>query len=384
MGKHKGLKFLSKFGVVAVVLFVLLSFNWDRIELESRAFVVTIGIDVAKDDDKPFEVSMNISDTAAMEQGGDENPVVKRNASGESLAHAMGQVEAKISDKIYYGHTKAVVIGAEVLEDSDLLREVIDTLSRKNDINIKCIIMATDKTAAEILAAQPQEQGLLGVYLASFYNSNNANTASSVVKLDLEGLIVSLRAGQSAVIPKITLEGEGDEEEVTIGGVAVVRDFARVGYIDEEDMRGFLWLTENGAGTQIAIETESGHTTMLTSKSRARMDFYEEGGRLHCLARLNVEGSIEGALFMEEQLFDADNLAALEERFAGKIQGEMEDIFRILQKDFAVDGFGLKEKLRKKQWGLYQKYEEDWPLAYDEMIFVARVDLTIRNTGAVK
>ena len=49
-----------------------------------------------------------------------------------------------------------------------------------------------------------------------------------------------------------------------------------------------------------------------------------------------------------------------------------------------MDGLGLKEKLRKKRWGLYQRHEEDWLRAFAEMVFVPRVDVTIRNTGSVK
>jgi len=378
-------KFFSKFIAIGVMLFAILSFNWDRIELEGRAFVITIGIDAAEEGEEAFEVSMTIADVAAMEgQGNSDDAASLRTANGESLARAMGQIDAKINNKVYYGHTKAVVLGESVLADEDLLREVVDTLSRKNDINIKCIVMATDVSAKDILETKPQEQSLLGLYLSKFYNNNNVNTAASVVKLDLEDLTTSLQNNHSVVIPKITLDGEGEDAEITISGVAVVRDFALAGYIPEDDMAGFLWLMENGAGAQVAIDVEDGHMTFLVQKSKMRLSLGQENGQLHCIANLRTEGSIEGARFMEDYLFDTDTMQQLQDDFAQKIRNEIEEIFYIFQHDFGVDGFGLKELMRKKYPQLYKAYEADWRTAFEEMVLVTEVDVVIRNTGPVK
>ncbi|MCL2377032.1 MAG: Ger(x)C family spore germination protein [Defluviitaleaceae bacterium] len=377
-------KFFSKFIVIGVLLLAIMSFNWDRIELEGRAFAITIGIDAAEGDEA-FEVSMSIADVAAMEgQGNSDDAATLRIACGESLARAMGQIDAKISGKVYYGHTKAVVLGESVLADENLLREVVDTLSRKNDINIKCIVMATDASAKDILEAKPQEQSLLGLYLSGFYNNNNANTAASVVKLDLEGLVTSLQNDHSAVIPKITLDGEGEEAEVTISGVAIVRDFTLADYIPEDDMAGFLWLMENSAGAQIAIDEGDGHITFLVQKSKVRLGFEEAGGQLHCTARLHAEGSIEGARFMDDYFFDYQTMQKLQEEFAQKIRDEIEEVFGIFQHDFGVDGFGLKELMRKKYPRLYEVYGTDWRNTFENMVLVADVDVLIRNTGSIK
>jgi len=387
----KNFDFFSKFIIIGVTLFVLLSFNWDRTELEGRAFVVAIGIDATEDNNDRFEVSMSIADVAAMEGGGGDADVsILRVACGESLARAMGQVNAKISDTVYYGHTKAVVLGESIIQDEALLREVIDTLSRKNEINIKCIVMATDEDAKDILAAKPREQSLLGVYLSGFYNSNNANAAAAVVKLDLEGLIEGLRDTGSAVIPMVTLEEDGseDEPEVAISGVAVLRDFELAGHIPDEDMAGFLWIMENAAGAQVAVDVDDSHITLLVHKSKAKIDFDEIDGQLHCTIKLRAEGSIEGARFMEDYLYNTETMQQLQGDFADKIREEMEDIICIFQQDLGVDGFGLKDRLHKKNWRLHAKYlhqaEGDWQAAFEDMTFVLNVDVVIRNTGPIK
>jgi len=386
----RGFNFSVKFIIIGMLLFVLLSFNWDRTELEGRAFVVAIGIDTSENNEKRFEVSMSIADVAAMEgSGGDADVAILRTAKGESLACAMGQINAKMSDTVYYGHTKAIVLGESILEDENLLREIIDTLSRKNEINIKCIVMAAaDVAAKDVLAAKPREQSLLGVYLSGFYNSNNANAAANVVKLDLEGLIEGLRDTGSAVIPQVSLEKDGEEEEVIISGVAVLRDFKIIGDIPDEDMAGFLWIMEDAAGAQVAVEAGSGHITFLVQHSKVKLSFNEQRGQLHCAIKLRTEGSIEGARFMEDYLYDTQMMQQLQDKFADKIHEEIEDILTVFQQGLSVDGFGLKELLRKKDWQLYESHmyeaQDNWQEVFENMEFVINVDVTIRNAGPVK
>jgi len=249
--------------------------------------------------------------------------------------------------------------------------------------------MAADGKASDILGTKPHQQGLLGVYLSSFYNSNDTNTASSAVKLDLEDLVAGLMVDGSAVIPRIMLDGKEDDDaedskgdEFAISGIALIRDFALTGHIAEDAMGGYLWFLENAAGTQIAIDVDEGHLTFLTTKSKAGARFYENDGKLHCHVTLKAEGSIEGAVFLKDRLFDAEVLTAHENAFAAKIHEELADIFYAFQ-EAGVDGLGLHELIRKHRWALYQRFD-NWPQAFAEMIFTADVDVKIHNTGAVK
>jgi len=184
----------------------------------------------------------------------------------------------------------------------------------------------------------------------------------------------------STIIPRITTE---NDDEIAISGVAVVRDFALLDFVEEEDMAGYLWLLENAAGTQVPIEADGGHITFSTAKSRARLSFRETEGRLVCHVKLKVEGSIEGAVFMGEKLFDDNKLSEYQAAFAEKINDEIVEIFHTFQ-DLGVDGLGLQEILRKRHWPIYQRHADNWHTSFAETTLVTEVDVIIRNTGAVK
>ena len=374
-------KLACKFVGIGALFFALLSFNWDRVELEGRAFVVAIGID-ANEEGEGYAVAMSIANIAAIEGEEGSQEGILKTATGISLAEAMGQIDAKISDKVYYGHTKAIVIGQSVLEYEDMLREVVGTLERESDINTKTIIMATDKTAKQVLETKPDEQSLIGLYLSRFYNANNANTAAFLVKLDLEGLISGLRASGGAVIPKVTVK----DDTAVIAGVMVLSDYSLKGYIEEEAMAGYLWLMANGAGSHVAIDADDGHTTLLVEKSSTKLRFsIDEGGSsdsggLRLLADFNAHGSIEGARFYDSGRHDEEKINGLQRSFEDKIKAEIEEIFFIFRDDFGFDGLGLRELMRKGYPRLYEMYGGDFINAFRDMEIFVEADVLIRNT----
>jgi len=360
--KLRNKKLISKFVAIGVVMFALMAFNWDRTEMEDRAFVVTIGID--KGEDAPFEVTMSILDAEAME-GGEEAPRVLRHATGDCPASAMGQIGATISRSVYFGHTKAIIIGKGVLNDADKMQKTVDALSRNNDINMRTVVMATDKRAAEIMEAKPEAHQMLGIYLAGFYSKANTNAAALVVKADLEQLAADFRNSGTTIIPKVTLEGEGDDAEIKIGGVALLKNQSLAGFIDEEQMAGYLWIKENAQGLQLTADS----ATIKIERSKPKIRFIEENGRLICNIKVDVTARLEAGRNSEEAA----------RNFELKIKSEMQETFRVFQKKYTADGFGLQEILRKHHPNLYKKYAKNWDRTFAQMRFTTDIELKIRH-----
>ena len=145
---------------------------------------------------------------------------------------------------------------------------------------------------------------------------------------------------------------------------------------------------ENAAGAQVAVNAGDGHITLLVQRSKAKIDFDKYDGRLRCRVKLHTEGSIEGARFMEDYLYDAQIMKQLQNDFANRIREEIDEILYVFQQELGVDGFGLKELLRKKDWQLYEEYmhqaQDDWRAVFEDIDFAVDVDVLIRNSGAVK
>ncbi|MCL2415873.1 MAG: hypothetical protein FWD01_03570 [Defluviitaleaceae bacterium] len=428
--------------IAAAAIIALMNFNWDRAELESRAFVVTIGIDALDNQEESsgnnengenrFEVYMTIPDVRYIADDKEENVRVF-SARGRTISQAVEAVDSKISNRIYFGHTKVIMLGENLLKNQNLLREALDTLERKNDINAKCIILAANQPISEILEAKPYGKSLLGMYISNFYN-NSADSAFAMKKMDLETLIADLGNSGDAVIPKISLldsgdaekeakeeekegnKGKGEEEkqekkakegkeedkqeksdgrkqkELTIAGAAMIADFELAGYAEEDDLSGYLWLGnafgnssgngKNAAGAIAVVEHENFYVSMKVGESRSKFWFEEnkESGRLVCVGEIKVTGNIDSYKFLEKD-FDQDMLQYFENLFCMSIAEQAASIFGLFRDEYGIDGFNLQEHLKKKNHDLFLKYADSdgayWDSVFADMDFQPRVTVDL-------
>ncbi|MCL2169847.1 MAG: Ger(x)C family spore germination protein [Defluviitaleaceae bacterium] len=343
---------------LVLLLFVLLSLNWDRVEMENRAYVIAIGID--KGENAAFLVHLSIMDVVALETGGEDAPKILHSAEGDSLAAALANAAKKIPDKPYFGHTKAIMLGSELLKNPALVSQTTDTLNRNPDININTMIAATKGSAGDVMTCEDTGKNLLKMYL-----SNNHNFT---VQLDLEGLSAALRQAQSTLIPIISLENDESAEH----GVAVIKNMTLAGFVKESDMAGYPWLTGDAAGVLVALKDGTA-STLEVEKSRVKYTFKEKDGKLHVNAQITASGNIVGASL------SPDPSKPLELNFSTKIQSYVEKTFRIFQNDFGIDALQLKDRLKKHEPALYEKYGKNWDDSLKKIIFTSNVELKINK-----
>lgn len=350
-------RFALKFVLITAVALAILPFNWDRVEMENRAFVIAMGIGTGNDEKAPFKVYLSVVDPPALEEGGEDAPKVLYEAQGATLSSAMSHASGEMSSIPYYGHTKTIIISENALMDAHKVLEIVSTLSDNQDINIKTIIMTTDKPLDKVLQAQPKSGNLLGIYLSNFYNNTHAHTPSTAIKTDLEGMVANLRHDGTAIIPKITLVDYGDDTEIIISGVAALRDYARIMTITEDYLIGHLLLTQNASGMELVVDNQ----TLQISKSNPKLSFEYQNGELLCHAEIKIYGQLVGA---------AQN-HNIKSTFTEKIEQEINKTHHILQ-TLNIDPLQLSQILQKHHPHLPQK-----PL--DQITLIPNITLEIKN-----
>jgi len=200
----KNISITFKIFCSVVAISILLTLNWDKVELEGRSMVITLGID--KHNDNYIVYSCIPSAKSMTENENDEPDILQDNA--ESVEEALKKIENKTSDSIYYAHTKAIILGEDVLKQQDLLYDILDMLEKEYYINIKTIVMASKQNVEDILKAKPSGQSNLGLFLTSYYKIQEKEKGAHVNKIDLEGVSRGLLLKQKIAIPLIL---HGDE-----------------------------------------------------------------------------------------------------------------------------------------------------------------------------
>ena len=352
-----------------------LSFSgcWDKAELESRGFVISLGIDKAANV-RGFDVFMTLPNVAAIagKDGTEGNNRTILHAQADALSAAMHAADASVGQSLYYGHTKIAIFGANCLMDATLFKQSINSLDRNSELSQKLIILATEGAAAEILAAKSPGEPLIGTFVANFYK-NNEDSVNATVKTDLEQLLLALNTTGHAILPRIAIE----DGEVKLSGAAVLKDAALAGWLDEVQTRGYLWLHGEGKGAILTVPHEGLRVPFRILQCKRTLTFEEVEGRLICRVKLDAKGSVEEMTVSPDMLIDDDTLNTLARQFESEIERELQETFALFQNEYRMDAPNLLGSLYKQNPSLYRKYAQDRDEAFCNMQLETDIHISI-------
>ncbi len=347
-------------------------------ESPDQAHKKTLNTKIGNEATKRFSISLALPNMAVLaERGGGEGKsrFIKKSSS-ETVSGAMTTTDSYSSKKLYYGQTKLVVFGENVLKDEKLFREAVDALERNRQISRKVIILAANGKASDIVEAKVNSEPMIGLFVSNFYKNKQFSVAVTFRK-DLESLVRSLRASDTVVIPEISLEGE----EIVLKGAAVVKNYKLVGTLNDVQTRGYLWARGRGEGGEISCSHKGDFIPLKVEKVRGDIGFDNTEDFLISRIKLNVTGNIPEFKMGLEKL-DQKRLNELQKVYEGAIKKEILDTWDVF-KYHNADGLELKDLLRKKKYDLFKKYETDWDKAFADMKVDVEVKVEIVGTGSI-
>lgn len=376
---------------------------FDKVEIEERAIVLAIGIDKydkALDtsteqtgEEKRFVVSLAMPEVSEEEKGGESekaqpeatqekgeksvNEAIKV-GEGSSVASVMDLIDTYMSKKLYYGHTKAVVLGKGILEDKVLLKEVLDALERNAEISRKIIVLGTNLQAKEILQTVPKDEKMLGIYINDFYKNDKKNTALTY-NVDLEDVVQDLLSTGDTAIPDIEIV----DEDVRLLGMIALKDSQYVGELDDAITKGLLWILDKKSLGEISVPFEDGYVSSRIFKKKLKKDIYEENGKIVCKFNIDVEGNISEYTLGENIIIGTEKYKTIETKIAEKIKEEVIASFEKI-KSLDADIMGLKELIRKDNYDLYKKYDLENKDIYSCVEFKIETTAKIKGAGSVR
>jgi spore germination protein len=205
---------------------------WDKVEIEDRGMVTSIGIDASVGIDG--SIGSNTSDryrvTVSMPgiMKTDINPLSDEaktviTSQGESLDDALKMVNNEIIRKVYLGQAKSVVLGKDILTSPEMLKETIESLEKNRDVSRKIFVLACETSEArEALSLNLDGMPVLGVLSENYY-TNNPDCAKGA--RTLEDMIACLYNGDEMKIAAIEVKVNDKEKnsgEIIFGEAAEV------------------------------------------------------------------------------------------------------------------------------------------------------------------
>lgn len=198
-----------------------------------------------------------------------------------------------------------------------------------------------------------------------------------------EFLIPLMSRTKSPIAPYIRVDEDPVNKDMTIRllGLAVFKRDRMVGVFDEDETRGFQWITGEMKSVPLVISS-------LDGKGKLSLDAIHSEGKIipevtEEKIRIKVEIISEGRVKEQmsgENLLDLKVVALLEKRMAEEIRGQAESAVRRAQ-ELNTDVFGFGEAIHRRFRREWKSLEKRWDELFPEIEVEIDVKSSLRRTG---
>ena len=374
---------------LSCLLVILLMFSlggcWDQIEIQDRAFIQGIGIDLAEDPEHPdhYLITLEIPKLGASAQG--ESGGVQGNGGGENFWLLAGtgpyiydtarELANRANLDLFLGHTRVVVISKAVAEEG--LDKILDFFERHREFTRRFqVVIAADK-AKDVFAVQPPITPLASTYIYDILE--HSRLSNSFIPRGYNRIIRSLRETGNAHIPRVT-PGKTD---IKVGGTALIKDWKMVGWLGEEETAALAYMLNEGEGGDIVISGYPEPESKLTfgiEKFKSTIKPKVERGQVRFEIKMSVEGSV-AEISPTRPLISLQEIREAELLVAKEIEEAVRATLDKLQSEFQTDvvRFGwLISRYYPKAW---EQLQDNWPEEFSRVQVDIDVQVQITSIG---
>jgi spore germination protein KC len=382
--------------IVVMLAVTLLTGCWSRRELNELAIALAIGID--KDEDGQYLVSAQVVDPsqiAAKKSESGRSSVILFQETGKTVVEAFRKMTLTASRNLYVAHIRLLVIGEDVAKEG--IGPSLDLFSREEELRTDFfIVVAKDTTAANTLKVLTSLEKIPAVSMfRSLETSEKSWAPTSTVTLD--ELINNLTAkGKQAVLTGLEIFGDvaaGESQknitkikpstQLHYAGLAVFRADKLVGWLNENESRGYNYVINNVKSTIRNVKCPNGGelaTELIRSDTVVKAVFEDNKPVIHVETRseLNVaEVSCKIDLKVTNTVQELEKV--LDERYEKLIH----DTVKKVQKKLKSDIFGFGEKVRRANPDAWKKMEENWVELFPNLKVTVESSSHIRGIGTI-
>lgn len=376
-----------KLVLTLILCVILLAGCWDKVEIEDRLFVLGIGVDKVKEEEKKqptdrYAINFVSPIVAALKDGG--------GAGGESFStyktvssifsFGLNQMYERMDKKLSFQHTRILIFGEDLLKDDGLFKEVLDAVGRSHEFHRNMYVFAVPGRAEEVFKIKPKYTSLLAMYItgiaennlyqSSIYRMTGYEMYNNLTNFDGNTVIPSLRASK---------------EEAKVSGVGIIKDYKLIGYLDDKDSETLNWLNNSANGGLIAAKYKDLEIPYIYNDFNTRLTLDKvEGDKIYLTYNMETEGSAEeyiwGERLMEQKLLDT-----LEDDLEKSIEDRSKSVVGKFKNEFKVDLIGVRSYLSQRHAAIYKAIEKDYESNFTNNIIInIKAKVSIRRVGTIE
>ena len=361
----------------------LLTGCWDSVEVEERAFITGIAVDLAEEQGENITYEMTNQFVVPSGLGTATTPSLGKayrnlHQTGESLYDIDESIARQTSDKNSVEHLDVVIISSDIVKEVDLFAKTLDVFIRQQNMRRGILLAIGDEEAKELLNVLPEQEKIPAQYITKLLEINENTITTEPIRIgDVQE---SLLNNRSFIIPKISVFSKNS---INYEGLAVFRGKTSqmVDILEGDDAKGLnLIIGKNQLGG-IAANIEGDQVTYSISEGDSKIKLLN-GDKNNLVFQVDIDVTAQIREFSGSVDFYKEAiLKKFEKVLEDKIKKISEDTAAKVKDELQVDVLTFDNYLRIHHYALWKEVEGDWD--YGENYF-AKSDINIHVNATVE
>ncbi|MDR4950323.1 Ger(x)C family spore germination protein [Neobacillus cucumis] len=270
---------MKKLGILVInwMIIFMLTGCWSRIEINDITIVTATAID--KMSDGKIRVSLQVAIPKQLGpagiggSGGNMGTTVVISETGESMMDAIRRLQEKLPRRIFFSHNRILIIGEKAARDG--VYQILDYTSRVREARMRSFILFSKGEAASILKLSP----VIERYSSeAIREEEKEGVGAKIMIKDFFNMLTT--EGISPVAAEVAIRseekgGNNSKHTAAIIGTAVFRKDKLVGWLNDKDTRGVLWIRNEMVKGNITVsvpkEKGGGKISVDIKKARTKV-----------------------------------------------------------------------------------------------------------------
>lgn len=341
---------------------VLLTACWDKIEIEKRAFIYGIALDVVEDNSDEIQLTeqliipQNISTTSV---GGGGSGTAYRNVKekGDTVYDIDRKITERTSRFTDANHLQIVLFSEELMKRPSWFKEHIDFFFRGKRMRRVIKMAVTSGKAEDFLTVEPEHEKIPSEYINEMLENKGKMEITDLIRIgDIQEKIL-----EKASFP-ISYLKKNDSENIEYSGVAIYNGHKEqmVGTLEGEESEGLSYIRSlKHTGTiNVKLNNKAAAIEILNIKSKFSLENNDKNNFKFTL-KINISATIaEQAGTENNESFKV--LKSFEEIANKEVEKVVNKAIDKLQNDLQTDGMGLGIYLRHYKPKIWEEVKNDW------------------------
>ncbi|MDD4263202.1 MAG: Ger(x)C family spore germination protein [Firmicutes bacterium] len=362
-----------------LLLILILTGCYDRVDLNELEIVVGIGLDVTEDG--KIKATVQVLNPSSLTNGNsDSEPFAQIESVAESFTEAVRYANLYSPNRLYYPHNRLIIFSEEFAKTHGT-HHVIDWVMRTEEPREDLFILITSGEASDVLGTRfptgpiPSFE-ITQIVLTSYVNSvSTVTTAFNYAKNLASNIPIT-------VFGRIEKTTETNGEMITYSGGALIEKHHFLDYLTETETKGFNWLTgqyKTGLVVTRTKNTEDQFTFEIV-RNNSKVSPVLKDGKLTFEVKTEVSGRII-KMKSSKSLLDPNAwpgyLQVIEE-------GIKSDMKAAIDKAHTTGDFlGLGDLVKRRFPNYWRDNEEAWEKIWPTASFTFDIHIAIHGVGKI-